>query len=149
SFSADEGEIFVVMGLSGSGKSTLLRMLNGLLESTAGEVFIGDQQLTDLPPKQLREVRSRKMSMVFQHFALLPHRSVLDNAAYGLSIQGVDKRGRRERALKSLELVGLGEWANSKPGELSGGMQQRVGLARALATDADILLMDEAFSALD
>ncbi|MBO3676922.1 glycine betaine/L-proline ABC transporter ATP-binding protein [Streptomyces sp. NEAU-YJ-81] len=149
SFTVEEGQIFVVMGLSGSGKSTLLRMLNGLLEPTAGRVLFDDDDLTVLSPKDLREVRSRKISMVFQHFALFPHRSVLENAAYGLEVQGVPREERIRRATEALEMVGLAGWEKSWPDELSGGMQQRVGLARALATDADMLLMDESFSALD
>ncbi|MBX7550009.1 glycine betaine/L-proline ABC transporter ATP-binding protein [Streptomyces sp. NPDC004232] len=149
SFSVGEGEIFVVMGLSGSGKSTLLRMLNGLLEPTAGTVRYDGQDLTALTDRALREVRSRKISMVFQHFALFPHRSVRDNAAYGLEVQGVPRAERERRADEALALCGLAGWEKSWPDELSGGMQQRVGLARALATDADLLLMDESFSALD
>ncbi|MEU5029548.1 quaternary amine ABC transporter ATP-binding protein [Streptomyces milbemycinicus] len=149
SFAVEAGQIFVVMGLSGSGKSTLLRMLNGLLEPTAGRVLFDDQDLTALAPRELREVRSHKISMVFQHFALFPHRSVLENAAYGLEVQGVARAERERRATEALGLVGLAGWEKSWPDELSGGMQQRVGLARALATDADLLLMDESFSALD
>ncbi|MFI1800563.1 glycine betaine/L-proline ABC transporter ATP-binding protein [Streptomyces sp. NPDC020379] len=149
SFEVEAGQIFVVMGLSGSGKSTLLRMLNGLLEPTAGRVLYDGQDLTALAPRELREVRSRSISMVFQHFALFPHRSVLENAAYGLEVQGVPRQEREERAAEALELAGLKGWETSWPDELSGGMQQRVGLARALATDADLLLMDESFSALD
>jgi len=149
SFTVDPGEIFVVMGLSGSGKSTLLRMLNGLLEPTAGHVRFDGQDLTALTDRELRAVRAQKISMVFQHFALFPHRSVLENAAYGLAVQGVAKAERLERATEALELCGLKGWEQSWPDELSGGMQQRVGLARALATDADLLLMDESFSALD
>ncbi|MFI9049068.1 glycine betaine/L-proline ABC transporter ATP-binding protein [Streptomyces sp. NPDC053427] len=144
-----EGQIFVVMGLSGSGKSTLLRMLNGLLEPTAGTVRIDGQDLTSLSDKELRKVRSEKISMVFQHFALFPHRSVLENAAYGLEVQGLPRAERERRATEALELTGLKGWEKSWPDELSGGMQQRVGLARALATNADLLLMDESFSALD
>ncbi|GHH75469.1 glycine/betaine ABC transporter ATP-binding protein [Streptomyces sulfonofaciens] len=149
SFTVEPGEIFVVMGLSGSGKSTLLRMLNGLLEPTAGHVRFDGQDLTALGPRELREVRSRQISMVFQHFALFPHRSVLENAAYGLEVQGIARAERERRALEALDLAGLAGWEASWPDELSGGMQQRVGLARALATDADLLLMDESFSALD
>ncbi|MEV4504518.1 quaternary amine ABC transporter ATP-binding protein [Streptomyces klenkii] len=149
SFEVEAGQIFVVMGLSGSGKSTLLRMLNGLLEPTAGRVLFDGQDLTALAPRDLRTVRSQKISMVFQHFALFPHRSVLENAAYGLEVQGVPRAERHERAAEALELAGLKGWETSWPDELSGGMQQRVGLARALATDADLLLMDESFSALD
>ncbi|MFI7009583.1 glycine betaine/L-proline ABC transporter ATP-binding protein [Streptomyces sp. NPDC050145] len=149
SFTVEPGQIFVVMGLSGSGKSTLLRMLNGLLEPTAGHVRFDGEDLTRLSPRELREVRSKKISMVFQHFALFPHRSVLENAAYGLEVQGVPRPEREKRAHEALELAGLKGWEKSFPDELSGGMQQRVGLARALATDADLLLMDESFSALD
>ncbi|MCR8578596.1 glycine betaine/L-proline ABC transporter ATP-binding protein [Streptomyces sp. Isolate_219] len=149
SIEVDEGQIFVVMGLSGSGKSTLLRTLNGLLEPTAGTVRFDGQDLTSLSDKELRKVRSEKISMVFQHFALFPHRSVLENAAYGLEVQGVPRAERNKRATEALELTGLKGWEKSWPDELSGGMQQRVGLARALATDADLLLMDESFSALD
>jgi glycine betaine/proline transport system ATP-binding protein len=143
------GETFVVMGLSGSGKSTLIRMLNGLLKPTAGRVVLGDDDLSAVSAAQLRSIRQRKVSMVFQHFALLPHRTVRDNAAYPLALQGVDKAERRKKADEALEMVGLGQWGDSLPHELSGGMRQRVGLARALAADTDILLMDEAFSALD
>ncbi|MET9438202.1 betaine/proline/choline family ABC transporter ATP-binding protein [Streptomyces sp. NPDC006551] len=149
SFTVEPGQIFVVMGLSGSGKSTLLRMLNGLLEPTAGRVLFDGKDLTALSPRDLRTVRSTKISMVFQHFALFPHRSVLENAAYGLEVQGVPRAERHARAAEALELCGLAGWEKSWPDELSGGMQQRVGLARALATDADLLLMDESFSALD
>lgn len=149
SFSVEEGEIFVVMGLSGSGKSTLIRMINGLYEPTSGSVEVYGENLTAASKRDLRRIRRERISMVFQHFALFPHRTVLDNAAYGLETQGVAKAERRARAHEALELCGLTGWDNHKPGELSGGMQQRVGLARALAADTDILLMDEAFSALD
>jgi glycine betaine/proline transport system ATP-binding protein len=149
SFEVRVGEIFVVMGLSGSGKSTLIRMLNGLLEATAGTVTIGEDTITGIPAKRLRQIRRSRISMVFQHFALLPHRSVLDNVAYGLEIQGVPRSVRIARALETIELVDLGGWSDKLPDELSGGMKQRVGLARALAADTEILLMDEAFSALD
>ncbi|KMO95955.1 quaternary amine ABC transporter ATP-binding protein [Streptomyces roseus] len=149
SFRVEPGEIFVVMGLSGSGKSTLLRMLNGLLAPTEGRILFDGQDLTTLSRRELRHVRSTKISMVFQHFALFPHRSVLENAAYGLEVQGVARADRLRRAAEALELCGLAGWETSWPDELSGGMQQRVGLARALATDADLLLMDESFSALD
>ncbi|MFG3204540.1 glycine betaine/L-proline ABC transporter ATP-binding protein [Streptomyces sp. NPDC048192] len=149
SFRVGEGEIFVVMGLSGSGKSTLLRMLNGLLEPTAGSVRFDGQDLTALTARELRELRAKRISMVFQHFALFPHRSVRDNAAYGLAVQGVPRAERERRADEALALCGLAGWEDAWPDELSGGMQQRVGLARALATDADLLLMDESFSALD
>ncbi|ROS23828.1 glycine betaine/L-proline ABC transporter ATP-binding protein [Cellulomonas sp. PhB150] len=149
SFEVRSGETFVVMGLSGSGKSTLIRMLNGLWRPTAGQIWLGDDDLSAVSSAQLRELRRRRVSMVFQHFALLPHRTVIDNAAYPLEIQGVDRGERRRRAGEALELVGLGQWADSLPSQLSGGMRQRVGLARALAADTDVLLMDEAFSALD
>ncbi|UER55404.1 glycine betaine/L-proline ABC transporter ATP-binding protein [Kineosporiaceae bacterium SCSIO 59966] len=149
SFEVQPGEIFVVMGLSGSGKSTLIRMLNGLLEPTAGTVEVDGVDITRADPARLREVRMRRMSMVFQHFALLPHRTVLENAAYALDIQGVPPAERAERAREALDLVGLTGWEDKFPSQLSGGMKQRVGLARALAAQTDILLMDEAFSALD
>ncbi|MFC7310608.1 glycine betaine/L-proline ABC transporter ATP-binding protein [Streptomyces monticola] len=149
SFTVEPGQIFVVMGLSGSGKSTLLRMLNGLLEPTAGRVLFDGDDITNISARKLREVRSKKISMVFQHFALFPHRSVLENAAYGLEVQGLPRAEREKRATEALRLCGLEGWEKSWPDELSGGMQQRVGLARALATDADLLLMDESFSALD
>lgn len=149
SFEVNGGEIFVVMGLSGSGKSTLIRMLNGLLEPTSGAVTVAGVAISGIPAKQLRQVRRRSVSMVFQHFALMPHRTVLDNVAYGLEVQGVAADERRERALRIVRRVGLEGWEDKLPGELSGGMQQRVGLARALVADTDILLMDEAFSALD
>lgn len=149
SFEVKAGEIFVVMGLSGSGKSTLIRMLNGLLEPTSGAVTIGSTDISGIPPRDLRDVRRHKVSMVFQHFALLPHRTVLDNVAYALEIQGMPKTEREERARKVIDVVGLGGWGDKLPAQLSGGMKQRVGLARALAAETDILLMDEAFSALD
>lgn len=149
SFSVDAGETFVVMGLSGSGKSTLIRTLNGLHPATAGEVLIHGEDIASMKPEQLRNTRRNHISMVFQHFALLPHRTILENAAYALEIRGVHEGERRDRATQALELVGLDGWSDRRPNELSGGMQQRVGLARALAADTDILLMDEAFSALD
>ncbi|WP_265521833.1 quaternary amine ABC transporter ATP-binding protein [Oerskovia flava] len=149
SFDVKQGEIFVVMGLSGSGKSTLIRMLNGLWKPTAGHVLLGDADLATVSATRLRELRRTRVSMVFQHFALLPHRTVLDNAAYPLEIQGMGKAERRQKAQTALDLVGLGGWQDSLPSQLSGGMRQRVGLARALAADTDVLLMDEAFSALD
>ncbi len=149
SFRVEPGEIFVVMGLSGSGKSTIIRMLNGLLPPTAGEVLVNGRNVTTASPSELRGIRRSSVSMVFQHFALLPHLTVLDNAAYALEIQGVGKSERRERAREILEKVGLGDRAEAMPDELSGGMRQRVGLARALTAGSDILLMDEAFSALD
>ena len=149
SFEIYEGEIFVIMGLSGSGKSTMVRMLNRLIEPTAGKVLIDDQDIVAMNDDELVKLRRAKLSMVFQSFALMPHMSVLQNAAFGLEMDGVDKTTREERALKALAQVGLDAWAESRPNELSGGMQQRVGLARGLAVDPDILLMDEAFSALD
>ncbi|ACU95201.1 glycine betaine/proline transport system ATP-binding protein [Saccharomonospora viridis] len=149
SFEVGEGEIFVVMGLSGSGKSTLIRMLNGILPATSGQVYVNGEDITTMSPKQIRDMRQRTMSMVFQHFALFPHRTVLDNAAYGLRVKGVEKAERLNKAREALELVGLAGWEDHLPEQLSGGMRQRVGLARALAADTDILLMDEAFSALD
>lgn len=139
----------VIMGLSGSGKSTLIRHLNRLIEPTAGEIWIDGDDVMAMGPNQLRDLRRFKMSMVFQNFALLPHRKVLENVIYGLGIQGVDESEATKRAAHWLDRVGLAGYEDYYPGQLSGGMQQRVGLARALATDADILLMDEAFSALD
>lgn len=149
SFTVRRGEIYVVMGLSGSGKSTLIRMLNGLQEPSAGEVLIEGSTITGVSEAELRRVRRSSVSMVFQHFALLPHRTVLDNVAYPLEIQGVPAAERRERAMLAVERAGLAGWHEKMPDELSGGMRQRVGLARALAADTDIVLMDEAFSALD
>ncbi len=149
SFDVEQGELYVVMGLSGSGKSTVVRMLNRLIEPTSGSVQIDGEEVGTMGAEQLRRLRMSKMSMVFQHFALFPHRTVWENAAYGLRVQGVGEAERRERAETALERVGLHGWGDSQPQELSGGMQQRVGLARGLATDADILLMDEPFSALD
>jgi glycine betaine/proline transport system ATP-binding protein len=149
SFEVDEGEIFVVMGLSGSGKSTLIRMLNGLLPPTSGHVEIDGTDISGMRGKELRAIRQAKISMVFQHFALFPHCTVLTNAAYGLEVQGVPKDEREKKAKEFLRLVGLDGWEDKLPSQLSGGMQQRVGLARALAAESDILLMDEAFSALD
>ena len=148
-FEVYDGEIFVIMGLSGSGKSTLLRCLNRLIEPTKGEILIDGQNITDMNPEELRNTRRNKLGMVFQNFALLPHRSVLDNVAYGLEIQGIPKVERYLKALEAIETVGLKGQENSRITQLSGGMKQRVGLARALANDPDILLMDEAFSALD
>ena len=149
SFEIYTGEIFVIMGLSGSGKSTMVRMLNRLIEPTLGEVFIDGENIVSMSNDELVKLRREKMSMVFQSFALMPHMTVLENAAFGLEMDGIDKSTREARALQALEQVGLEAWAGSMPDELSGGMQQRVGLARGLAVDPDILLMDEAFSALD
>lgn len=149
SFEVAEGELLVVMGLSGSGKSTLLRCINRLIEPTAGRVLIDGVDITTLDEEQLRRLRMKKFGMVFQRFALLPHRTVLQNTEFGLEIQNVEAALREQKAREALKLVGLAGWEDSLPDELSGGMQQRVGLARALAVDPDILLMDEAFSALD
>ncbi len=149
SFAVNEGETLVVMGLSGSGKSTLIRCLNGLIKPTSGRVLVDGADVTRMPEKALVAFRRRKFGMVFQNFALFPHRSVIRNVEYGLEVQGVDPSTRTAKAREALELVGLGGWEDSMPSQLSGGMQQRVGLARALAVDPDVLLMDEAFSALD
>jgi glycine betaine/proline transport system ATP-binding protein len=149
SFDVEEGEILVVMGLSGSGKSTLIRCINRLFEPTAGEILIDGEDVTKLGHEKLRQLRRDKFAMVFQHFALLPHRTVLANVEYGLEIQDRPAQERREKAEEALHLVGLEGWGDSFPSQLSGGMQQRVGLARALAVDPEVLLMDEAFSALD
>jgi len=149
SLSIEEGSIYVIMGLSGSGKSTLIRHFNRLIEPTAGHILVDGTDVVTLGRKDLEKFRQNTMSMVFQRFGLLPHKTVLDNAAYGLSIQGISKAAAHEKGRYWLDQVGLGGFENQYPHQLSGGMQQRVGLARALATDADILLMDEAFSALD
>ena len=149
SFDIFEGETVVVMGLSGSGKSTLIRCVNRLMEPTAGQVIVDGVDVTKLSHDELRDFRRKKFSMVFQSFALFPHRTVVENVEYGLEIQGVEPEERRERALNSLKLVGLDGWGDHYPVNLSGGMKQRVGLARALTVDPDVLLMDEAFSALD
>jgi glycine betaine/proline transport system ATP-binding protein len=149
SFAVAPGETFVVMGLSGSGKSTLVRCISRLVEPTAGEVLIQGRNLLAMNDAELREVRRSTMAMVFQHFGLLPHRRVIDNVAYGLEVQKIKKAQRRAHAATVLEKVGLSEWGMHFPHELSGGMQQRVGLARALALDPQILLFDEPFSALD
>ncbi|MGH9271066.1 MAG: quaternary amine ABC transporter ATP-binding protein, partial [Ilumatobacteraceae bacterium] len=145
----ETGETFVVMGLSGSGKSTLVRCLTRLIEPTAGTVRIGDVDVTTAAEAQLLDLRRHRVSMVFQHFGLLPHRDLLDNVAFGLEVQGIDKQVRRSRAEQFLELVGLAGLGAARPDQLSGGMQQRVGLARALATGPEVLLFDEPFSALD
>ena len=148
-FEIKSGEIFVIMGLSGSGKSTLVRMFNRLVEPTSGSLILDGADVVKMNKEELRDMRRKKMSMVFQNFALFPHRTVLDNTEYGLEVQGTPKAEREKKAKEALELVGLKGYENQYPGELSGGIQQRVGLARALANDPDILLMDEAFSALD
>ncbi|WP_439860063.1 quaternary amine ABC transporter ATP-binding protein [Pseudomonas sp. MBLB4136] len=149
SFSVEEGEIFVLMGLSGSGKSTLIRLINRLIEPSAGDVYIDGQNVAKMANAELVDLRRRDMSMVFQSFALMPSRSVLDNAAFGLEVAGVGRKEREKRAMDVLAQVGLDTFAHKYPHELSGGMQQRVGLARALAVDPSIMIMDEAFSALD
>ncbi|BCS97038.1 glycine betaine/L-proline ABC transporter ATP-binding protein [Desulfoluna limicola] len=149
SFSVKEGEIFVVMGLSGSGKSTLVRMLNRLMDPTSGKVLLDGEDVTTMDDEALRRLRRNKMSMVFQSFALMPHLTVVENVALGLEFEGVAKEDRLSRSMEALEQVGLSAWAESFPADLSGGMQQRVGLARSLAVNPDVLLMDEAFSALD
>ena len=143
------GELFVVMGLSGSGKSTLVRCINRLVDPTSGHIYIDGEDIAHADEKRMRDIRLNKVSMVFQRFGLFPHKTVAENVEYGLKVRGVSTTHRRQKALETLEVVGLEKWANYQPTSLSGGMQQRVGLARALATDADILLMDEAFSALD
>lgn len=148
-FEVYEGEIFVIMGLSGSGKSTLVRMLNRLIEPTSGNIFIDEENISSMDANALRDVRRKKISMVFQNFGLFPHRTLLENTEYGLEVQGIDKKERQEKAEQALENAGLLAYKDQYPNQLSGGMQQRVGLARALANDPDILLMDEAFSALD
>jgi glycine betaine/proline transport system ATP-binding protein len=148
-FDVARGEFFMIMGLSGSGKSTVLRMLNRLIEPSSGELLIDGRNVATMPDEDLRQLRNRKINMVFQHFALFPHRTVRENAAYALHVRHEPEATRTERADWALKTVGLGDWGDSLPGELSGGMRQRVGLARALASDADILLMDEPFSALD
>lgn len=149
SFDVNEGEIFVIMGLSGSGKSTLVRLLNRLIDPTMGQILLDGKDIVQMNIEQLREVRRKKIGMVFQNFALFPHKTIVENTEYGLEIQGVSKKERNEKAIESLKLVGLAGYEDQYPKQLSGGMQQRVGLARALANNPDILLMDEAFSALD
>lgn len=148
-FSIEAGQIFVIMGLSGSGKSTLVRLLNRLIEPTGGQVLFNGKDVLKMTAEQLRQFRRKHVGMVFQKFALFPHRTVLQNIEYGLEVQGINKSKRREMAIQSLELVGLKGYGDSYPEQLSGGMQQRVGLARGLASDPEVLLMDEAFSALD
>jgi len=149
SFEVQEGEFFVVMGLSGCGKSVLVRCLNRLLRPTKGRAFIEGEDVGSLDEASLRKIRRKKVSMVFQQYGLFPHWTILDNVAYGLEVQGVDKTKRRELALEALEKVGLTEWKDMYPEQMSGGMQQRAGLARALLVDTEILLMDEPFSGLD
>ncbi len=149
SFEVMPGEIFVLMGLSGSGKSTLLRCINRIVEPTEGRILIDGEDVVRMDQEELRETRRRKLGMIFQNFALLPHRSVLDNVVFGLEVQGIPEDERYQKGKEMLQVVGLGDYADSMPSQLSGGMKQRVGLARALASDPDILLMDEAFSALD
>lgn len=149
SFEVKKGETFVIMGLSGSGKSTLLRCINRLIKASAGQIIVNDRDVLAMPLKELEELRKKKMSMVFQRFALLPHRNILDNVAYGLEVQGLNREERQAKARDVINMVGLSGWEDAYPENLSGGMQQRVGIARALATDPDILLMDEPFSALD
>ena len=149
SFEINEGEIFVIMGLSGSGKSTLVRLLNRLIEPSSGKIYIDETDVTNLNDKELIEIRRKKISMVFQSFALMPHMNIIDNTSFGLELSGIEKSQRYAAAKSALDQVGLSNYAESYPNELSGGMQQRVGLARALANNPDIMLMDEAFSALD
>ena len=149
SFEVQKGETFVIMGLSGSGKSTMVRCLIRLIDPTAGSIVIDGQDVTAMDDRELMEFRRDKIAMVFQHYGLMPHRNVLDNASWGLEVQGVPEAERHERTREVLEMVGLGGWEASYPRQLSGGMQQRVGLARALVVDTDILLMDEPFSGLD
>lgn len=148
-FNIYPGEIFVIMGLSGSGKSTLIRMFNRLITPTVGQILIENEDIVKMSSARLRDVRQKKISMVFQNFALLPHKTILQNTEFGLEIQKIPADERREKAMNALEIVGLKGYESQFPSQLSGGMQQRVGLARALASDTDILLMDEAFSALD
>ncbi|WP_017601233.1 quaternary amine ABC transporter ATP-binding protein [Nocardiopsis lucentensis] len=149
SFDVHPGEIFVVMGLSGSGKSTLIRCLTRLIEPTSGQVLLDGEDIEEASPQRLRELRRHKMAMVFQHFGLLPNRRIIDNVAYGLEVRGMPRPERHARAREMIEMVGLSGYENSRPSQLSGGMQQRVGLARALAVDPQVLLFDEPFSALD
>ncbi|WCG22111.1 glycine betaine/L-proline ABC transporter ATP-binding protein [Vagococcus lutrae] len=148
-FEVNEGEIFVIMGLSGSGKSTLIRLINRLIEPTSGDIYIDGQDIAKMDKEELRDVRRHKMSMVFQNFGLYPHRTILENTQLGLELRGISKEERVTKAEKALENSGLLSFKDQYPDQLSGGMQQRVGLARALANDPEILLMDEAFSALD
>lgn len=149
SLTARQGEVFVIMGLSGSGKSTLIRCILRLIEPTSGEIWVNGQEVTSLPQKDLTEFRRKQIAMVFQHYGLLPHKTVIDNVEFGLKLQGIPEKERRARSKISLERVGLKGWENYYPGSLSGGMRQRVGIARALVMDTPILLMDEPFSGLD
>lgn len=149
SLEINQGELFVIMGLSGSGKSTLVRCINRLINPTSGYIYIDGEDVAHADEKRMREIRLNKISMVFQRFGLFPHKTVAENVEYGLKMRGINAINRRQKAIETLDIVGLSKWADYKPISLSGGMQQRVGLARALATDAEILLMDEAFSALD
>ena len=149
SFSVDPGETFVVMGLSGSGKSTLVRCLSRLIDPTEGQVLIDGKDITSVSHSELKDLRRNKLAMVFQHFGLFPHRKVIDNVAYGLEVRGEGRKQRYKKAMEIIDLVGLEGWADHYPRELSGGMQQRVGLARAMAVEPEILLFDEPFSALD
>ncbi len=148
-FEVEEGEIFVLMGLSGSGKSTLLRCINRIVEPTRGNIYVDEENVMNLDRSDLRQYRQENFGMVFQNFALFPFRTVIENAEFGLEVQGIEKEVRREKAQKALDMVGLSGYEDQRPDQLSGGMQQRVGLARALAVDTDIMLMDEPFSALD
>lgn len=149
SFSIEKGKTFCIMGLSGCGKSTLIRMVNQLVQPSSGKVYVDDVEVSSLDAKALRDYRSRRIGMVFQSYGLFPHLTVVENVAFGLEIRRFDKEARTSAALEKLEVVGLTRWANSYPDELSGGMKQRVGIARALASDTDVMLMDEPFSALD
>lgn len=149
SFQVERGQIFVIMGLSGSGKSTIIRMVNRLIDATDGSIAVDGNDVLSMAPAELRDYRNRTINMVFQHFGLFPHKSLVDNVAFGLKVRGVDKEAREAKAAEALAIVGLGDRIHALPEQLSGGMKQRVGLARALATDAEILLMDEPFSALD
>lgn len=149
SLSVNAGELFVVMGLSGSGKSTLVRCINRLINPTSGHIYLDHEDIAHVDEKRIQDLRRTKISMVFQNFGLFPHKTILENVEYGLKVQRKDQTVRHKKALETLEIVGLAQWKDYYPQSLSGGMQQRVGLARALATDAEILLMDEAFSALD
>ena len=149
SLKINQGELFVIMGLSGSGKSTLVRCINRLIKPTSGHIYIDGEDIAHVNEKRMREIRLKKISMVFQQFGLFPHKTVMENVEYGLKVRGMDRVNRRQKTIETLARVGLEQWADYFPSSLSGGMQQRVGLARALATDAEILLMDEPFSALD